>query len=98
MPTRSASFSAWARTWLENGTVLPVGDVPLRVVAAPGPSVDHVTFVVGDGSVVLSGDLDGVRGARMIPGPVDAAAWATSRDRLQAIAPGARWLGGHPTD
>jgi ribonuclease/clavin/mitogillin len=87
----------YALVLLENGTLLPVGDVPLRVVATPGPAVDHLAFVVGDGSVVLCGDLDGVRGARSIPGPVDEAAWATSRDRLRAIAPDARWLGGHPT-
>ena len=45
--------------------VIDVGDVPLRVVATPGPRPDHLAFVVGDGSVVLSGDLDGRRGARI---------------------------------
>lgn len=81
---------------LENGGIIPVGDVPLIVVATPGPAPDHLAFVVGDGTVVLSGDLDGIRGARSLPGPIDEAAWSTSRDRLGAIAPGARWLGGHP--
>lgn len=81
---------------LANGERIPVGDTELLVVATPGPSVDHLAFVVGGGRVVLSGDLDGRRGARSIPGPLDEAAWATSRDRLAALAPGAAWLGGHP--
>ena len=83
---------------VEDGATLPVGDVAVRVVATPGPSRDHLAYIVGEGGVVLSGDLDGRRGARSIPGPSDRAAWASSRERLASVAPGARWLGGHPAD
>lgn len=80
---------------LVDGDLVPVGDVPLRVVATPGPTPDHLAFVVGEGRVVISGDLDGVRGARSILGPTDDAAWARSVAVLRSVAPGARWLGGH---
>lgn len=80
---------------LVDGDRVPVGDVPLRVVATPGPTSDHLVFAVGEGRVVISGDLDGVRGERSIPGPTDDAAWARSVAVLRSVAPGARWLGGH---
>jgi glyoxylase-like metal-dependent hydrolase (beta-lactamase superfamily II) len=86
-----------------NGTVIDDGDLAWRVVETPGPRADHVAFVVGDdapaapgdGPVVLAGDLDGVRGARSVLGPPDDDAWTRSEARLHAVAPGARWLGGH---
>jgi ribonuclease/clavin/mitogillin len=82
------------------GSVIEVGDVPLRVVETPGLRPDHVAFMVGErsgeGAVVLAGDLDGVRGARSMPGPVDEAALARSVARLRSVAPGAPWFGGHP--
>ena len=81
---------------LADGEVIDAGDVALRVVATPGPRPDHLAFVVGDGSAVLSGDLDGRRGARSITGPADDAAWEASRERLRDLAPGVPWLGGHP--
>jgi glyoxylase-like metal-dependent hydrolase (beta-lactamase superfamily II)/8-oxo-dGTP pyrophosphatase MutT (NUDIX family) len=81
---------------LGDDEIIDVGDVPLRVVATPGPRPDHLAFVVGDDSVVLSGDLDGRRGARALTGPPDDAAWAASKARLRDLAPGALWLGGHP--
>jgi glyoxylase-like metal-dependent hydrolase (beta-lactamase superfamily II)/8-oxo-dGTP pyrophosphatase MutT (NUDIX family) len=81
---------------LADGDVIDAGDVSLRVVSTPGPRPDHLAFVVGDGSVVLTGDLDGRRGARMLPGPSDEVAWDAARSRLAALAPGARHLGGHP--
>jgi glyoxylase-like metal-dependent hydrolase (beta-lactamase superfamily II)/8-oxo-dGTP pyrophosphatase MutT (NUDIX family) len=77
--------------------ILEAGDVALRAVHTPGPRPDHMAFIVGDGTMVLAGDLEGVRGARSIPGPPDPAAWASSVERLRALAPGARWLGGHPS-
>lgn len=80
---------------LLDGDHVPAGDVPLRVVATPGPTPDHLAFVVGEGRVAISGDLDGVRGYRSIPGPTDDAAWARSVAVLRSVAPGARWLGGH---
>ena len=81
---------------LADGDVIDAGDVPMRVVATPGPRPDHVAFLVGEGGVVLTGDLDGVRGARSITGPPDDAAWAASTARLDAQSPATN-LGGHPT-
>jgi glyoxylase-like metal-dependent hydrolase (beta-lactamase superfamily II) len=81
---------------IADGDVIGLGDVPLRVVATPGPRPDHVAYLVGQGTMALTGDLDGIRGARSIPGPSDDRAWTTSRTRLAALAPNARWLGGHP--
>ena len=78
-------------TEIDGGTVLD----RLDVVATPGPSPEHLAFVL-DGSSVLSGDLEGPRGARSIFGPTDDAAWRDSMRHLRAKAPVARWLGGHP--
>jgi ribonuclease/clavin/mitogillin len=75
--------------------VVQVGDVPLQVIPMPGPRPDHIAFFDLVGGVAFTGDLDGRRGARMIPRPSDDAAWATSRARLDAIDPQIR-LGGHP--
>jgi glyoxylase-like metal-dependent hydrolase (beta-lactamase superfamily II)/8-oxo-dGTP pyrophosphatase MutT (NUDIX family) len=83
---------------------LTAGDLPLRVVHAPGPRRDHVVFLgpdpelAGQTGFVLVGDLDGLRGARSIPGPPDASAWAASLDRVARLAPRARRLAGHPSD
>lgn len=71
-------------------------DVPLVAVLAPGPRPDHLAFLVGDGAFVVIGDLDGVRGARSIPGPPDDEAWAASLERVARLGPGARRLPGHP--
>ena len=51
--------------------ILDAGDVALQAVLTPGPRPDHVAFLAADGAFVLTGDLDGVRGARSIPGPAD---------------------------
>ncbi len=76
---------------------LDLGDVALRAVHSPGPRPDHLCFLVGDGGAfVISGDLDGRRGARAIVGPTDEPAAAASRERLERLAPGASWLSGHP--
>ena len=78
---------------------LGVGDVPLRAVHTPGPRPDHLAFLVGENDplgFVVTGDLDGRRGERAIVGPIDVPALASSRDRLRSLAPGARWLSGHP--
>jgi glyoxylase-like metal-dependent hydrolase (beta-lactamase superfamily II)/8-oxo-dGTP pyrophosphatase MutT (NUDIX family) len=77
--------------------VIEAGDIPLRAILTPGPRADHVAFLVGDGAFVASGDLDGVRGARSIPGPPDPAAWTASLERLRMLAPRARRLPGHPS-
>jgi glyoxylase-like metal-dependent hydrolase (beta-lactamase superfamily II)/8-oxo-dGTP pyrophosphatase MutT (NUDIX family) len=80
---------------LGDGEVVDLGDVSLRVVATPGPRPDHVAFVVGEGSDVIAGDLDGLRGARSIFAPPDEAAWRRSVAALRSVAPGARWHPGH---
>lgn len=76
--------------------MLPVGDVPLRMVWAPGPRPDHVAFLAANLGIAITGDLDGVRGARTIPGTPDGPAWAASLERLARFVPGARRLPGHP--
>jgi glyoxylase-like metal-dependent hydrolase (beta-lactamase superfamily II)/8-oxo-dGTP pyrophosphatase MutT (NUDIX family) len=78
-----------------DGSVIDAGDVPLRVVAAPGLEPEAVAFVVGDGQFAVTGDLDGGRGARSIFGPVDKEAWQHSVAHLAEVAPDATWLGGH---
>ena len=54
----------------------------------PGPRQDHVAYLATNGAFVLTGDLDGVRGARSIPGSADQTAWR-SLERL-ALAPAPR--------
>ena len=61
------------------------GDVTIGALATPGPRPDHLAYVIDDRAAVLTGDLDGGRGARMLPGPADDAAWAASRARLDAL-------------
>jgi glyoxylase-like metal-dependent hydrolase (beta-lactamase superfamily II)/8-oxo-dGTP pyrophosphatase MutT (NUDIX family) len=82
---------------LADGEVLLAGGVRLTVVATPGPRPDHLAFVVDDGDVTLTGDLDGRRGARCVPGPADEIAWTASTLRLDAHAPETVRLGGHPS-
>jgi glyoxylase-like metal-dependent hydrolase (beta-lactamase superfamily II)/8-oxo-dGTP pyrophosphatase MutT (NUDIX family) len=77
-------------------TVVDDGDVPLRVLATPGPTPEHLAFVVGDGRYLVTGDLDARRGARSVPRPADQAAWDRSVAGLRSVAPDASWLGGHP--
>jgi glyoxylase-like metal-dependent hydrolase (beta-lactamase superfamily II) len=81
---------------LDDGAVLNAGDVPLRVVATPGPAPEHLAYVVGDGQFAMTGDLDGRRGGRSVLGPPDVDAWARSEAVLRSVAPHATWLGGHP--
>jgi hypothetical protein len=70
-----------------DGDVIHVGDVPLQVVATPGPRPDHLCFLRCHRRRGADGDLDGSRGARMLPGPRTRSAWARSRSRLDALAP-----------
>ncbi len=82
---------------LVDGEMVPFGDIRLRAVVTPGPSPTHLAFVVGEpGELVISGDLDGRRGARAVPGPWNEADAVASRDRLRGMAPAATWLPGHP--
>jgi glyoxylase-like metal-dependent hydrolase (beta-lactamase superfamily II)/8-oxo-dGTP pyrophosphatase MutT (NUDIX family) len=80
---------------VDDGELLGFGDVEIRAIHTPGPRPDHLAFIVGDGRVVVTGDLDGVRGARMIPTPSDLR-WPASLDRIERVAPGAVRLPGHP--
>ena len=81
---------------LADGSEVPAGDVPLRVLSTPGPRPDHLAFAVGEGTHVLVGDLDGPRGRRSIPMLPDDVAWAASLARLETEVSRARRLGGHP--
>jgi glyoxylase-like metal-dependent hydrolase (beta-lactamase superfamily II)/8-oxo-dGTP pyrophosphatase MutT (NUDIX family) len=82
---------------LADGAIVPFGDVPLQAISSPGPGRDHLCFLVGEQPAhVLSGDLDGVRGARTVGAPWDEPAAAGSRARVRRLAPGATWLPGHP--
>jgi ribonuclease/clavin/mitogillin len=86
----------YATRELRDIDTLDAGDISLRVLSTPGLRRDHVAFVEAAGRFVLAGDLDGVRGARSIPGPVDLAVLAASVGRLRAMVPEAVWLAGHP--
>ena len=79
-----------------DGSGFEVGDLTIRMVGTPGPAPEHVSFVVGDGRFVVSGDLDGRRGARSLFAPTDGDAWKRSVAALRSAAPEAIWLGGHP--
>jgi len=85
---------------LEADATIEAGTMHLHAIATPGPAQEHHAFVVDDAAgaalVVLAGDLDGIRGARSLPGPADAAAWTASAARVRAMAPDVPWLGGHP--
>lgn len=87
-------------TEIGDGAVIEAGAMALRAVATPGPRPEHLAFIVEDAAGVpiaaLVGDLDGVRGARSLPGPADDAAWADSVARLRSAAPTVPWFGGHP--
>ncbi len=88
-------------TEIGDGAVIEAGAMALRAVVTPGPRPEDLAFVVEDAAgapvAVLVGDLDGVRGARSLPGPADDAAWAGSVARLRSAAPDVPWFGGHPT-
>jgi glyoxylase-like metal-dependent hydrolase (beta-lactamase superfamily II)/8-oxo-dGTP pyrophosphatase MutT (NUDIX family) len=81
---------------LGDGETIGEGDVAVRALATPGPRPDHLAYVIEEDTAVLTGDLDGRRGARMLPGPADEPAWAASRARLDVLSSVLR-LGGHPS-
>ena len=86
----------YATRELRDLDMLDAGDIGLQVLSTPGLRRDHVAFVDAAGRFVIAGDLDGVRGARSIPGPVDLAVLRASVARVRAVAPEAVWLAGHP--
>ncbi len=71
----------------QHGAALPVGDVVLTVLAAPGPRPDHVALVAAEEGAVFAGDLVGPAASRSITGPPDVPAWLASLDRLANLAP-----------
>jgi glyoxylase-like metal-dependent hydrolase (beta-lactamase superfamily II)/8-oxo-dGTP pyrophosphatase MutT (NUDIX family) len=75
---------------------VPETDVAFTAIRTPGPRPDHLAFLIDDGLAVITGDLGGVRGSRAMYGPVDEAALAESRRRIDRIAPTAIRLPGHP--
>ncbi len=87
-------------TEIEEGAVIEAGAMALRAVVTPGPRPEHLAFIVEDAGgvpvAVLAGDLDGIRGARSLPGPADDAAWADSVAQLRSAVPDVPWFGGHP--
>ena len=91
----AAAWLPYAVETVADGAALTVGDVPIRGLHTPGPSPEHLSFVVGD-DLVVAGDLDGRTGARSIPNAPDVTATAASIARLRALAPDARWLESHP--
>jgi glyoxylase-like metal-dependent hydrolase (beta-lactamase superfamily II)/8-oxo-dGTP pyrophosphatase MutT (NUDIX family) len=80
-----------------DGSGFDFDDVTLRVVGTPGPAPEHLAYIVGEGRFVITGDLDGRRGARSLFAPADGVAWKRSLARLRSAAPEATWLGGHPS-
>jgi glyoxylase-like metal-dependent hydrolase (beta-lactamase superfamily II)/8-oxo-dGTP pyrophosphatase MutT (NUDIX family) len=84
-------------TEVADGERIDLGDVTLTAIAAPGVRPEHLAFVVGDGAAILTGDLEGPRGSRMLPGPVDTAALRGSRELVARTSPGAARLAGHPS-
>jgi glyoxylase-like metal-dependent hydrolase (beta-lactamase superfamily II)/8-oxo-dGTP pyrophosphatase MutT (NUDIX family) len=79
---------------LGDGDPVGSGDVPLRALATPGPSPDHVVYRVGAGATVICGDLVGPRAERAILRPPDGGAWSESLDRLRQLG-ATRLLPGH---
>ena len=84
----------YATRELRDLDVLDAGDIGLQVLSTPGLRRDHVAFVDAGGRFVIAGDLDGVRGARSIPGPVDPAALRASVARVRAVGARGRLAGG----
>ena len=71
----------------------------IRLEPTPGHTPGHVSVRLASGGAdaVITGDLDGVRAARAVLGPVDPVALASSRARLATLAPSAIRLPGHPS-
>ncbi len=78
---------------LEDGDLLDLADVEVRVHATPGTHPDHLAFAVPAAGVVLVGDLEGPGPSRTMPGPVDEAALRRSREAIGGL--GGRRLAAH---
>ncbi len=93
VPVASAdpSFVPAAQERLADGQRLARGGAPLRVVATPGHSSDHVCFHVEDTDAVITGDHVLGRGTSVVAWPDgDVRRYVTSLERLADL--GARSL------
>jgi glyoxylase-like metal-dependent hydrolase (beta-lactamase superfamily II) len=78
---------------LADGTEIPTGDGPVRVVDAPGHAPEHVAFAHGE--TVVCGDLAAAEGSVAVAAPEgDLRAYLASLRRVRAMAPG-RLVPGH---
>jgi glyoxylase-like metal-dependent hydrolase (beta-lactamase superfamily II) len=79
---------------LEDGTIVPAGDVALRAVATPGTHAGHLAYVADEVGVALVGDLEGPGASRSALPRSDEDALAASRARVAAL-PGVRRFAAH---
>jgi glyoxylase-like metal-dependent hydrolase (beta-lactamase superfamily II)/8-oxo-dGTP pyrophosphatase MutT (NUDIX family) len=79
---------------LADGEAVDLGDLPLRVLATPGPDPAHLAFDVPEAGCVLTGDLFDPGPPMAVPEPRDAAATNRSRAAVEALGPRRR-LGAH---
>lgn len=81
---------------VEDGDVLDLGGLPVRVVAIPGHTPGAVAYVVGEAEHVFVGDAAQCYGAASgFPGYEDPDAYRASLQRLLALDPAHLYLG-HP--
>lgn len=89
---RTATDCRHDRTFRE-GTTIPTGSGPVRVLDVPGHAADHVALVAGDG--ILVGDVAVAAGSVVVADPEgDMRGYLTALRRLHATAPD-RLLPGH---
>jgi glyoxylase-like metal-dependent hydrolase (beta-lactamase superfamily II)/8-oxo-dGTP pyrophosphatase MutT (NUDIX family) len=75
---------------LDDGALVPFGDVPMAAVPLPGPSPEHTGYELIRADAIAPGDLldpPEVRSSRGVLPPPDESAWAASLDRLRARRP-----------
>lgn len=92
---RSATGTAPDRTF-SRGTVIEVGDEPVRVIETPGHAPEHVSFVIGECYFV--GDLALASGSVVVGAPEgDMRAYLGSLRRVHARDPAVLYPGHGPT-
>jgi len=81
---------------VEDGDVLDLGGVSVRVVAVPGHTAGAVAYVIEDGRQVFIGDAAQCYGAASgFPGYENPAAYRSSLEKVRALDPQGLYLG-HP--
>jgi 8-oxo-dGTP pyrophosphatase MutT (NUDIX family)/glyoxylase-like metal-dependent hydrolase (beta-lactamase superfamily II) len=70
---------------VDDGAILDVADIPIRVHATPGTHPDHLAFELPTADAVLVGDLEGPGPARAIPEAVDERLVRRSRDAVRRL-------------